>query len=248
MNRILILLAIITALAISYILITPKEERSKASASEDSNIEESVVLTKEEYQALISEKKKIEATEAPTATQTFIPIEEFKTHSVAEHIESNSNSHKANIQNTLPSELASWKKQYKNNLFLVVDENMSQQTAEFMKMQLMKNSVHLNNTELKQELSEDTNWAYLMEEDIRSSINHHSLSNHFTLLSATCNQLTCEIIGLEKKPDIWHKIYISLLSTIPNITLPSANTPPANFSIKEGDIDITFSTLVFSKG
>ncbi|SNY49520.1 hypothetical protein SAMN06297280_1446 [Arsukibacterium tuosuense] len=144
-------------------------------------------------------------------------------------------------------ELVSWSEDYKKELFLIVDENMPQHSADFMKLQINKNSSHINNNELKQDPAIDENWAYIMEQDIRSLINQHQLKAEFDILSVTCKQLSCEILGIEYTAQSWQKIYVSLLTALPNVVFPDVGGAAPTFSINEGARDLVFGRISFKK-
>jgi hypothetical protein len=144
-------------------------------------------------------------------------------------------------------ELAAWSEDYKKELFLIVDENMPQHAADFMKSQINENSMHINNREPQQDPAIDENWAYIMEQDIRSLINQHELKAGFDTLSVTCKQLSCEIMGVEFTPRSWQKIYVSLLTDLPNVVLPDMNGATPTFSINEGERDLVFGRISFKR-
>lgn len=211
---------------------------------------ESVSLSKEEYELLLGAKQGSKPQQEDALDNiAFIPVSSHtvgKQHSDVEFKSSESIT-------TFPEQgaksevLVAWSKEYEKQLFDIVENNMSTHTADFMKLQLTKNSFLLNNRQLKQDSEEDANWAYLMEDNIRSAIEQHELKPDFDILSIKCKQLSCEIMGIERAVNTWHNIYVSLLSELPNAIFPDINDGSSSYSIKEGDVDYSFSNISFER-
>lgn len=54
-------------------------------------------------------------------------------------------------------------------------------------------------------------------------------------------------MGIEGAVNTWHTIYVNLLSILPNAIFPSVNDGSGSYSVKEGDIDYSFSKISFKK-
>lgn len=211
---------------------------------------ESVSISKEEYESLLAAKKENKLQQSETlGSTTFIPVSNATIDKQNSDVEFNPSESITTIseQGAKSELLVAWSKEYENELFGIVENNMSTRTADFMKLQLTKNSFLLNNHELKQDAGEDDNWAYLMEDNIRSAIEQHELKPDFDILSIKCKQLSCEIMGIERAVNTWQTIYVSLFSVLPSAIFPDINDGPTSYSIKEGDVDYSFSNISFKK-
>jgi hypothetical protein len=213
---------------------------------------ESISISKEEYASLLAAKQSNKTLQANTLeSMAFIPVstatDDKQMSSVDVEFESQQNVTNIVEQRDTSELLVAWSKAYQKELFDIVDNNMPAHTADFMKLQLNKNSLLLNNRKLKQNAQEDENWAFLMEDNIRFAIEQHELKPDFDILSIKCKQLSCEIIGIERGVDTWHEIYVSLFSALPNAIFPDINDSPRSYSIREGDVDYSFSNISFEK-
>lgn len=142
-------------------------------------------------------------------------------------------------------ELIEWTTQHTEQINDLVSAHMSAETADHMKLQILKDNKFLTQTEIKQDPIEDQNWAFNMEQELRLLISQHELSEHFELLKLSCKQLTCDILGIEKVSDSWFKLYISLLYTAANVDLSDDKDAPKSVVYLEGDVRIVYSQIIF---
>lgn len=246
-KSIFIPIAVVAAIASFYYFSNQPSEKGKNDSHTDR-----VSISKDEYESLLIAKKESNHTQVEAfGGMEFIPLSDISNDKQEANVEIEYKSidYTTNTQETIDKseELVSWSKDYQKELFNIVDENMPTHTADFMKLQLSKNSFLLNNSELKQDLEEDDNWAFLMEDNIRSAIEQHELKPDFDILSIKCKQLSCEVMGIERAVNTWHSIYVSLISTLPNAIFPSVNDGSGSYSVKEGVVDYSFSNISFKK-
>ncbi len=142
-------------------------------------------------------------------------------------------------------ELEEWSVIHKEQINELISAHMSSETAEHMKMQILKDNEFLSQPPINQDPIEDENWAYNMEQQLKVLISQHELSDAFELLNLSCKQLMCDILGVEKEGNTWFKVYISLLQTAPNAEFPNGNNAPKSVQYMEGDVSVVYSQIKF---
>ncbi|MCU4677293.1 hypothetical protein N7931_16845 [Catenovulum sp. 2E275] len=145
------------------------------------------------------------------------------------------------------SEIKQWAKNHIDDLEQIMDDNFPENIAENMKAGILENNDFLNDTELQQQAELDENWAYLMEQDIRSLIAQDQNSDGFQLLQVTCKQLVCDILGIETQPYSWNKIMSGLFRGLSNIRFETDSSKIRNLSWFQDDISYTYAQLLFKQ-
>jgi hypothetical protein len=143
------------------------------------------------------------------------------------------------------TELEEWSAVHKEQINELISAHMSGETAEHMKLQILKDNEFLSKPPINQDPIEDENWAYNMEQQLKLLISQHELSDSFELLNLSCKQLLCDILGVEKDGNTWFKLYINLLQTAPNAEFPDGNNDPKSVQYMEGDIAVIYSQIRF---
>lgn len=142
-------------------------------------------------------------------------------------------------------ELNDWSALHKETIEQIISENVPTTLADAMTEMIAIDNNFLYNPEVLQDTQSDENWAFIMEQDLRSLINQNPESASFTLLGLTCKQLTCEILGVENTSGAWRNIYFSLLQTVPSIQLPNGNGGERNVNFSEDNISYIYYQLKF---
>lgn len=111
--------------------------------------------------------------------------------------------------------LMAWAAQHKNDVNDIIDAYFPASLRDLMKKNINDNNHFLNTPEIEQAPDDDDNWAFVMEQKIRYLINDHELSNNVELLSVTCKQLVCELMGIDRGGKSWRRVFFSMFDVLP---------------------------------
>ena len=114
---------------------------------------------------------------------------------------------KINIQ-----ELQDWTTSHKSSIFKIINKSLPPSLIAKFKKIIPEHNDFLESPTLNQDPFTDKFWAYDMEFTLRDLIVQHELSYDFEILSITCKQLICEVIGIDKTALVWRKIHQSLIT------------------------------------
>ena len=141
--------------------------------------------------------------------------------------------------------LLDWSSKHRNNLAQVIDESLPTNVANVMKLVVFKDNMMLDQALAQQEQDVDEAWAYITEQQVRDHIFQHELAHGIDLLSVTCKQLMCDILGVEREAHAWFEIYKSLYA-LPNIRYPDNEYQPTNVQRVENGIAYVYAQLMFN--
>ncbi|NVK55714.1 MAG: hypothetical protein HWE26_08875, partial [Alteromonadaceae bacterium] len=108
-------------------------------------------------------------------------------------------------------ELKQWQTQHKQALKELFNDRVPEHFAEGFLAKATEDNAFLN--EVQQNLNPDRNdqWHMQMEQRLSDMIQLHELSNRIEILSLTCKQSTCEIVGKAFEEGPWTTIYMSMI-------------------------------------
>jgi len=180
-----------------------------------------------------------------TSNNDTVVIESESSYSTHKTNEQEKENQPANNLSPEQTELLSWTKEHKEQLLQVIDDNFPESIKSSMKSTLEENNPFLNEPELRQDQDIDNNWAYLMEQDIKTLISQHELGKGVEVLQVTCKQLRCDMLVIENQGNVWWPIYSSLFA-LPNVKFPKDNSTAVNVSRIENGLFYIYSQLDFN--
>lgn len=133
------------------------------------------------------------------------------------------------------AELRSWASKHKADLNELINTHLPNHIAQNMIDMIGQNNEFLTQPTVKQDPAIDANWAFNTEQELRSYIENHPESNHFDLISVSCKQLKCDVLGIEKEAQAWIKIFFSMFKNLPNVNPPDSSGDTNSFSFLNGD-------------
>jgi len=199
-----------------------------------------VVNTSDEDVVLAEESPTIvnEPVLAPVVEE--VPIKE-EVEEITQTIASNEN----NKPSVLESELQRWSADHKNRISELIHQYMSNDNAEHMKYQILKDNDYFVQPSIKQDSVIDSYWSSNMEVQLKSLIESHEQNEKFELLHISCKQLMCDILGIEKEENTWFNLYVSLLQKSPSVDFPDGNNNPKSVVHMENDVAVVYSQIRF---
>lgn len=132
-------------------------------------------------------------------------------------------------------ELIQWAAQHKADLNELITTHVPGHIAENMFNKIAENNDFLAEPKMKQAPELDANWAYNTEQELTNYINNHSEAKHFDLISVSCKQLKCDVLGIEKEAQAWLKIFFSMFKNIPSVNPPDSSGDTKSLSYLNGD-------------
>ena len=133
------------------------------------------------------------------------------------------------------AELRAWANNHKAELNELINTHLPNHIAQNMIDMIGQNNAFLTQPAVKQDPAIDANWAVSTEEELRSYIENHPESSHFDLISVSCKQLKCDVLGIEKEAQAWIKIFFSMFKNLPNVNPPDSSGDTNSFSFLNGD-------------
>lgn len=112
---------------------------------------------------------------------------------------------------------AEWARTHAQNLYDTFDRWASKETAWGMRDAVGKNSAFIRPREKVMDDATDENWALVKQQELRDIMQANSRASEFELVSLTCKQLMCEIVGSTRSIDVWRGIFRDLLVQAKNI-------------------------------
>lgn len=132
-------------------------------------------------------------------------------------------------------ELREWASKHKAELNDLINTHVPNHIAEDMLNMVTNNNEFLTQPAVKQDPAVDSNWAFNTEQELRSYIENHPESTNFDLISVSCKQLKCDVLGIEKQAQSWIKIFFSMFKNLPNVNPPDSSGDTNSFSFLNGD-------------
>ncbi len=141
-------------------------------------------------------------------------------------------------------ELNEWAVAHRRDIEELISAHMSSATAEGMKVKFIENNDFLTKPSVMQTKADDDNWSYDMKQKLTYLIEEHELSHQFELLSLSCKQLICEILGIDKAR-IWMPLYINLLQNEPTLIPSNKDSAFKGVNYIDGDVSFLYTQLQF---
>lgn len=132
-------------------------------------------------------------------------------------------------------ELKQWAAQHKSELNKLINTHVPNHIADNMFNMVVENNEFLTEPRIKQNPDIDNNWAYNTEQELTSYIKNHTEADKFDLISVSCKQLKCDVLGIEKEAQAWIKIFFSMFKNLPNVNPPDSSGDTTSFSFLNGD-------------
>ncbi|MBE8166751.1 MAG: hypothetical protein HAW66_00055 [Shewanella sp.] len=143
------------------------------------------------------------------------------------------------------NELAEWSYTHKESIHKVIEDNMPSSIISSIKSSIAKENKLFENIDVKQSSADDEQWAYIMEQKIRTYLSQHELSASFDLLNVSCKQLICDIVGIQRDSKNWVQIHRGLYS-LPNVKYPTDGNRPINVIRMLKDNIYIYSQIMFN--
>jgi len=147
----------------------------------------------------------------------------------------------------LRQDLQQWSASHTDDLNELITAHMSGSAAKHLQTQILENNTLLSEPPIKQDGANDLNWSYDMEQHLRDVIGELASDGQLELLSLSCKQLVCDVLGLEQEPHAWLKIYINILHSVPNVIRSNDSSEFTPISYLDGDVQVLYDQIRFSK-
>jgi hypothetical protein len=115
------------------------------------------------------------------------------------------------MDNIGKQELEDWSSNHREHLLNIIDAKVPDGLKKKYIDIMSKENDFLDAPTIKQDPVIDSDWAFMMEQQLREIIEEDESSDNFELYSLTCKQLTCEIVGGETVANTWTAIFTNLM-------------------------------------
>lgn len=114
-----------------------------------------------------------------------------------------------------------WARAHTQDLYDSLNGWASEETAWGMRNAIGKDSVFVQPREKAMDEVTDIDWSMRKQQELAAIIQRNDRAADFELLSLTCKQFMCEIVGSTHSIDVWRGVYRDILIQASNMVMPT---------------------------